>query len=223
MQNSRSWARITALTASLAIIATGLPAGSAFAQEAPSATLEQARSGEDGSSGAGATVGDASTGNAGRDRDGNGGNVSAGSAGEGGTTETPDSEAAALPENAELLAALGVLDDVTAYDLTVLSGLDIPIELLPPPPADPAPAAPSDIDTGGQAPSGVTSGDATIEETTTGETSTISTEPGSGAAPATGSTGTAAADGIGATDSGEKPRDRPRNNDDVSVDEAPGG
>ena len=72
-----------------------------------------------------------------------------GSAGEGGTTETADSEEAPLPENAELLEALGILDVVTAYDLTVLSGLDIPIELLPPPPADAAPAAPSDIDTGG--------------------------------------------------------------------------
>jgi hypothetical protein len=223
MRNSTSWARIFALAASLTIITAGLPVGSAFAQEAPSATLEQARSGEDGSSGAGATVGNASTGNAERDRNGNGGNVSAGSAGEGGTTETADSDAATLPENAELLAALGVLDDVTAYDLTVLSGLDIPIELLPPPPADPAPAAPADVDTGGQVPSSITSGDATIEETTTGETSTISTEPGSGTAPASGSTGTAAADGIGATDNGETDRDRPRNNGDESVDEAPGG
>jgi hypothetical protein len=127
-----------------------------------------------------------------------------------------------LPENAELLEALGVLNIVTAYNLTVLSGMDIPIELLPALPADPAPAAPSDIDTGAVGASGVTSGDAAIEEVTTGETSTISTEPGSGAAPATGSTGTAAADGIGATDSGETDRDRPRNND-VSVDEAPGG
>ena len=152
-----------------------------------------------------------------------GGNVSTASAGEGGTSEPADSEAAPLPENAELLEALGVLDVVTAYDLTVLTGLSIPIELLPPPPADPAPAAPSDIDTGAVGPSGETSGEATIEEVTTGETSTISTEPGSGAAPATGSTGTAAADGIGATDNGEKDRDRPRNNDDVSVDEAPGG
>jgi hypothetical protein len=223
MQYSTSWARITALTASLAIITAGLPAGSVFAQEAPPVALEQATSGEDGSSGSGADVGNASTGNAERDRNGNGGNTSVASAGEGGSTEAAAPEAAPLPENAELLEAIGVLDVVTAYNLTVLSGLNIPIELLPPPPADPAPAAPADVDTGGQAPSDATSGDATIEETTTGETSTISTEPGSGAAPATGSTGTAAADGIGATDSGEKPRDRPRNNDDGSVDEAPGG
>ena len=223
MRNSSSWARITALAASLAIIAAGLPAGSAFAQQAPSATLEQASSGEDGSTGAGATVGNASTGNAERDKHGNGGNASAGSAGEGGTTGTEDPEAAPLPENAELLAALGILDVVAAHNLTVLSGLAIPIELLPPPPADAVPAAPSDIDTGAVGPSGVTSGDATIEEATTGETSTISTEPGSGAAPASGSTGTAAADGIGATDSGENDRNQPRNNDDGSVTEAPGG
>src|SRR5215213_726812 len=89
--------------------------------------------------------------------------------------------------------------------------------------ADAAPAAPSDINTGGQAPSGETTGDATIEEVTTGDSSTIATEPGSGAAPASGATGTAAADGIGATDSGETGRDRPRNHDTGSVDEAPGG
>jgi hypothetical protein len=222
MRNSTTWARITALAASLTIITAGLPAGSAFAQQAPAA-LEQARSGEDGTSGSGANSGNTSTGNAERDKDGNGGNASAGSAGEGGTTETADAEGAPLPENAELLEALGILDDVTAYDLTVLSGLDIPIELLPPPPADAVPAAPSDINTGGQAPSGVTSGDATISETTTSDTSTISTEPGSGAAPATGSTGTAAADGIGATDNSVSGRDRPRKNDDGSVNEAPGG
>jgi hypothetical protein len=221
MLNRTSWTRITALAASLAIITAGLPAGSAFAQEAPSEALEQARSGEDGTSGAGATSGNTSTGNAKRDKDGNGGNASAGSAGEGGTTEPADTEEAPLPENAEVLEALGILDEVAAYDLTVLSGLDIPIEYLPSPVADPIPAAPSDIDTGGAAPSGVTSGDATVEETTTGETSTISTEPGSDSAPAGGSTGTAAADGVGATDSGEKDRDRPRKNDGAT--EAPGG
>jgi hypothetical protein len=219
MRNRTIWARITALAASLAIIGAGLPAGSAFAQQTPSAALEQARSGEDGSTGAGANSGNSSTGNAERDNHGNGGSASAGSAGEGGTTGTGGSQAAPLPENADLLEALGILDVVTAYNLTVLTGLDIPIDLLPPPAADSVPAAPSDINTGGQAPSGVTSGDATI----TGDTSVISTEPGSGAAPAGGSTGTAAADGIGATDNGEKVRDRPRKNDDGSVNEAPGG
>jgi hypothetical protein len=217
MRNSTSWARITALAASLAIITAGLTAGSAFAQEAPSATLEQASSGEDGTSGSGANSGNTSTGNAERDRDGNGGNASAGDAGEGGTTDTGTSEGAPLPENAETLEALGILDIVIAYDLTVLSGLEIPISLLPPP-AEPVAAAPSDIDTGGQAPSGVVSGDATISET-----STTSSEPASGDAPATGSSGTTAADGIGATDSGERERDRPRNDDAGSGYEAPGG
>jgi hypothetical protein len=220
MRNRTSWARIFALAASLAIVTAGLPAGSAFAQEAPSESLEQARSGEDGTSGAGAGSGNTSTGNAERDRNGNGGNASAGEGGEGGTTETAGAEEAPLPENAEVLEALGILDIVTAYDLTVLSGLDIPIELLPPPPADPVPA-PSDVDTGGVGASGTTTGEATIDETTTDETSTISTEPGSGAAPAGGSTGTAAEDGVGATDSGERTRDRSRNNDGAT--EAPGG
>jgi hypothetical protein len=223
MRNRTFWARVAALTAALAVITSGLPAAGAFAQGAPSEALEQARSGEDGTSGAGATSGNTSTGNAKRDRDGNGGNASAGSAGEGGTTETADSNEAPLPENAELLDALGILDEATAYDLTVLSGLDIPIEYLPPPPADSVPAAPSDIDTGGVGSSGTTSGEATVDEITTDETSTISTEPGSGSAPAGGSTGTAAADGVGATDSGERNRDRPRKNDDGGTTEAPGG
>ena len=187
MRNSTAWAYITALAASLAVITAGLSSGSAFAQQAAPVTLEQARSGEDG------------------------------------TTDTTAPKEAPLPENADLLAALGVLDIVTTYDPTLLSGLDIPIALLPPAPADAAPAAPSDINTGGQAPSGETTGDATIEEVTTGDSSTIATEPGSGAAPASGATGTAAADGIGATDSGETGRDRPRNHDTGSVDEAPGG
>jgi len=223
MRNRTSWARITALAASLAIITAGLPAGSAFAQQAPSVDLEQARSGEDGTTGAGADSGNTTTGNAKRDKNGNGGSTSVGSAGEGGTTGTADadSEEAPLPENAELLEALGILNIVTTYDLTVLSGLDIPVALLPPPPADSVPAAPSDVDTGGVGSSGVTSGEATIDESTTDETSTISTEPGSGAAPAGGSTGTAAADGVGATDNGEKVRDRPRKNDGTT--EAPGG
>ena len=223
MRNRTSWARIAALAAALAIITAGLPVGSVFAQEAPSAALEQARSGEDGTTGSGADSGNTSTGNAKRDKNGNGGSTSAGSAGEGGTTGTADAEGPPLPENADLLEALGILEVVTAYDLTVLSGLNIPIELLPAPPADPVPAAPSDVDTGGVGPSGVTSGDATIDETTTDETSTISTDPGSGAAPAGGSTGTAAADGVGATDNGEKVRDRPRKDDDGSTEEAPGG
>jgi hypothetical protein len=217
MRNSTIWARISALAASLALISAGLPAGSAFAQEAPSVALEQARSGEDGTSGSGANSGNTSTGNAERDKDGNGGNASAGDAGEGGTTETAGAGGAPLPENAETLEALGILDVVTEYNLTILTDLDIPLALLPPPAAEPV-AAPSDINTGEQEPSGVISGDATISET-----STTSAEPASGAAPTTGSTGTAAADGIGATDSGEKNRERPRNTDDGSGYEAPGG
>jgi len=216
MRNSTSWARVAALAASLAIVAAGLPAGSTFAQQGSSADLEQARSGEDGTSGSGADSGNTSTGNAERDKDGNGGTVSTGAPGEGGTTETGTSEEESLPANADLLAALGVLDDVTKYNLTILTGLDIPLALLPAPPADSVPAAPSDIETGEQAPSGVT-GDAAISET-----STTSSEPASGAAPATGSTGTAAADGIGATEGGEKVRDRPRNTDGSGY-EAPGG
>jgi hypothetical protein len=221
MRTRTSWARITALAASLTIIASGLPAVSAFAQEAPSEALEQARSGEDGTSGAGATPGNTSTGNAERDSHGNGRNASAGDAGAGGTTETADAAEAPLPENAELLEALGILGLAATYDLTVLSDSDIPLTLLPPPPAESVPAEPTDINTGGQGLTGETSGEATIDESTTGETSTISTEPGSGAAPASGSTGTAAEDGVGATDNGERPRDRTRNSDGAT--EAPGG
>jgi hypothetical protein len=223
MLNRKSWARVAALTASLTIITAALPAGSTFAQQAPAQDLAQARSGEDGTSGAGAGSGNTSTGNAERDKDGNGGNASAGSAGEVGSTESADSGEAALPDNAEVLSALGVLDDVTLYDLDILGGLDIPIALLPPPPAEPVSAVSDDINTGGVGASGVTApGDTSTGETTsTGESSSISTEPGTGAAPAGGSTGTAAADGVGATESGERVRDRPRNDDGVT--EAPGG
>ena len=228
MLHRKSWARVAALTASLAIITAALPAGSTFAQQAPTQDLEQARSGEDGISGSGAGSGNTSTGNARRDNEGNGGNASAGSAGEGitdvaGSSEGTGSDDAPLPENAELLEALGVLDDVTTYNLTILTGLDIPIELLPPPPAEPVSTVPDDINTGGEGSSGETApvDTATNEITSTGETSAISTEPGTGAAPAGGSTGTAAEDGVGSTESGERVRDRPRNNDGVS--EAPGG
>src|SRR5215213_2064149 len=98
MGNSTVWARITALAASLAIITAGLPAGSALAQQVPSTVLEQASSGEDGTTGAGANAGNSSTSNAERDRNGNGSIASAGSAGEGGATETTASEEAPLPE-----------------------------------------------------------------------------------------------------------------------------
>ena len=233
MLNRKAWARVAALTASLAIITAALPARSTFAQQAPVQELEQARAGEDGSSGSGAGSGNTSTGNGGRDEDGNGGNASAGSAGEGvtdvaGSTESTESSEAALPENAELLDALGVLDDVTAYNLTILTGLDIPIALLPPPPAEPVSAAPDDINTGGQgttsetAPADTSTGETAPADTSTGETSSISTEPGTGDAPAGGSTGTAAEDGVGATEDGERVRERPRR-DDAGATEAPGG
>ncbi len=218
MLSRKSWARVAAMTASLAIITAALPAGSAFAQEAPTQDLEQARAGEDGSTGAGAGSGNTSTGNAERDKNGNAGNASAGSAGEVGSTEGTDSEEAALPENAEVLNALGILDDAILYDLDVLTGLSIPIELLPPP-VEPVSSAPDDINTGGQGSSGATSSDGTA----TGETSSISTEPGTGSAPAGGSTGTAAEDGVGSSESGENERNRERRSDDGDTDTAVGG
>lgn len=203
MLNRKSWARIAALSASLAVVTAALPAGSTFAQQAPTQDLAQARAGEDGSSGAGAGSGNTATGTAERDRDGNGGSASAGSAGEGGTTETGATGGAPLPENAEVLEALGLLDEAIAYDLNLLSGLNIPVELLPPPAEVPVSTVPNDINTGGQGASGATSN---------GDTSTISVEPGTGAAPAGGSTGAAADDGIGATNSGDTVRERPRDN-----------
>ena len=195
MDNRHRWARIAALTAGFAIVAAASPA-ELLAQEAPVA-LEQARSGEDGSSGAGATSGNLSSGNGGRDRNGNGGAASAGSAGEGSSGEGEATES--LPENAALLDALGVLDDVTMAGIDVLTGLQIPIELLPPPVAEPATSVPADINTGGQGGSGQSS------------TSTISTEPGTGSAPAGGATSSAAEDGEGNSGGGD--RDRTRRDD----------
>ncbi|MGH2618394.1 MAG: hypothetical protein ACRDJC_24450 [Thermomicrobiales bacterium] len=206
MLSRTHWARAAALTASIAIVSAALPSASVVAQEAPVVALEQARSGEDGTSGAGATSGNLSSGNAERDRNGNGGNASAGSAGEAGTAENTEASDADLPENAELLDALGVLDDVTMAGVTVLTGLDIPVELLPPPVEEPVSAAPTDINTGGQGGSG--------------ETSSISTEPGTGTAPAGGSISSAAEDGVGATTNDEKTRDRPRKNADGGTDTA---
>ena len=72
------------------------------------------------------------------------------------TTESADSGEEALPENAEVLEALGVLEEVTTYDLDVLNGLDIPITLLPPPAAEPVSTVPDDINTGGVGASGET-------------------------------------------------------------------
>jgi hypothetical protein len=208
-------ARAVALTTAVAVFAAALPAGSVVAQETPDVALEQARSNEDGTSGAGATSGSMTSGNdsARRDRNGNGGTVSAGSPGEGATDTASGggggngggeaSSAPPLPENAEVLAALGILDDVTIYGLDVLSGLDIPIELLPAPPAEPDSSVPDDINTGGQGASGATSN--------------VSTEPGTGAAPSGGSTNTIAADGTNSSSGGEKARDRSRKNDESAA------
>lgn len=195
MGNDYRWARVAALTAGFAVVAAASPAA-ILAQSEPVA-LEQARSGEDGTSGAGATSGNMSSGNAGRDRNGNGGNASVASAGEG----APADEAApaeSLPANAELLNALGVLDEVTMAGIDVLTGLDIPVELLPPPVAEPVSAVPTDINTGGQGGSG--------------QSSSISTEAGTGSAPSGGATNSAAEDGENNSGGGGN-RDRPRKDD----------
>ena len=211
MENKHHWARIAALTAGFALVAAATPA-TILAQQAPVA-LEQARSGEDGTSGAGATSGNMSSGDAERDRNGNAGTASAGTAGEAGTGESPEASSESLPENAELLDALGVLDDVTMAGIDVLTGLEIPVELLPAPVEEPVTSVPADINTGGQG--------------GTGQTSTISTEPGTGSAPASGSTSAAPASGAtssaaedGEGNSGERNRDRPRNSDDGGTDTA---
>jgi hypothetical protein len=190
MENRQRWARIVALTAGFTLVGAASPAV-IMAQETPLA-LEQARSGEDGTSGAGATSGNMSSGNGGRDRSGNGGEASVASAGEGGAAEDTEASSEALPENAELLDALGVLDDVTMAGIDVLTGLQIPVELLPTPVEEPVTAVPTDINTGGQGGSG--------------QTSSISTEPGTGSAPAGGATSSAAEDGEGNSGNRERPR-----------------
>jgi hypothetical protein len=197
--NTSSWARTAALTTALAFVGGMTSAQIASAQQTPSSALEQARSGEDGTSGAGAESGGLTTGSSKRDKNGNGSDSSstatAGSAGDTGGSESSDSSApeeAPLPPNAEVLAALGVLDDAQTYDLDILTGLDIPVELIPAPPVHEAPAAPADINTGGK-----------------GDASSVSTDPGTGDAPAGGSTGTAAEDGTGSTASGEPKKDHP--------------
>lgn len=200
--NTSSWARTAALTTALAFVGGMTTAQVASAQQTPSVGLEQARSGEDGTSGAGAESGGLSTGSSKRDKNGNGSDSSstatAGSAGDTGGSGSSEGSAPAeapLPPNADVLAALGVLDDAQTYNLDILTGLDIPVEMIPPPPAHEAPAAPADINTGGQ-----------------GDASSVSTDPGSGSAPAGGSTGTAAEDGSGSTASGEPKKDRPHHN-----------
>ncbi|MBA3450548.1 MAG: hypothetical protein H0T18_04985 [Chloroflexia bacterium] len=204
MLSRTRWARAAALTAAVAFAVAALPSEAVLAQQ--EVAWEQARSGEDGNSGAGAGSGTTSSGNAGRDGNGNGGSASAGDAG---SSESAESTEAPLPDNAELLKALGILDDVTAYGLTVLTGLDIPVELLPPPAEEPVSAVPEDVNTGGQG--------------GTGETSSISTEAGDGAAPAGGSIDSASADGVGSTSTGERKRDRQGNTTDGGADTASAG
>lgn len=211
-----AWARTVAVSSAFAILTAAVPAGAAFAQESPSVALEQARRGEDGTSGAGAASGNMESGSAKRDNNGNAKTATAGTAGGAGETATADGSsdgsggggesAPPLPENAELLDALGILDDVTTYGVDVLSDMDIPVELLPTPVEEPAPAAPTDVNTGGQGGSG----------------ESISTEPGDGSAPAGGSTSSAAEDGTGATDGGKK-GDRKAAKDAEAADTTDGG
>jgi hypothetical protein len=205
MENRQRWARTAALTAGFAFVAATVAPQAILAQQAPVA-LEQARSGEDGTSGAGAGSGNMSSGNADRDNNGNAGTATAGTAGDTENSGNGEAGSESLPENAELLDALGVLDDVTMAGIDVLTGLDIPVELLPVPVEEPVTAVPTDINTGGQGGSGQSS------------SSTISTEPGTGTAPASGATSSAAEDGEG--NSGDRNRDRPRNNDDGGTEPA---
>ncbi len=206
MLSKTAWARAVAVTSAFAILASAIPAASTYAQESPSVALEQARRGEDGVSGAGAAAGNTESGSAKRDKSGNGGSASAGSAGDVATADgssggAAGSEAAPpLPANAELLSALGILDDVTTYGVDVLSDMDIPVELIPAPVENSEPAAPADVNTGGQGGSGT-------------NTSNVSTEPGAGSAPAGGSISSAAEDGAGASESGKKRDKADRNAD----------
>ncbi len=209
MLSKTAWVRAAAMTGAMAIVTAAFPTGVAFAQDSSSITLEQARKGEDGTTGTGAAPGSLDSGSAKRDKNGNAGNATAGGAGEVATADgstggsgSTDGNAAPLPANADLLAALGILDDVTAYGIDILVGMDIPVELLPPPTTNSSPAAPSDIDTGGHGGTG----------------SDVSTAPGSGSAPAGGSTTTAADDGANSTSSGEKKRDRPNKDADTAGD-----
>ena len=174
MLSKKALARAAALTGALALMGASLPWDVALAQQSPSVALEQARKGEDGSSSAGAGSGNMSSGNAGRDKNGNGGSASAGSAGDvatGDSSSAPaEGEAAPLPENAELLSRLGILDDVTTYGIDVLVGMDIPVELLPEPDPEPTTStAPADVNTGGQGSSGAPAGGSTSAATEDGK------------------------------------------------------
>jgi hypothetical protein len=220
MLSKTAWARAVALSSAIAILTAAIPAGAALAQETPSVALEQARRGEDGVSGAGAASGNMESGSAKRDKNGNAKSATAGGAGETATATGSEEgssgggeEAPPLPANADLLSALGILDDVTIYGVDVLSDMDIPVELIPAPVETSAPAAPTDVNTGGQGADGANissepaSGSAPADVNTGGQSSdsaNISTEPGSSAGPAGGSTSSAAEDGAGASETGKK-------------------
>ena len=169
MLSKRALARAAAITGALTLYGASLPFDAVLAQQSPVVALEQARKGEDGSSNAGAGSGNMSSGTASRDKNGNGGSANAGSAGEVATADGSSGgaapaggEAAPLPENAELLDRLGILDDVTTYGVDVLVGMDIPVELLPEPaPEATTSTAPADVNTGGQGSSGAPAGGST--------------------------------------------------------------
>lgn len=209
MISKSAWAKAMMAGTAFTLASLSLPVAAVNAQEAPVVALEQARRGEDGVSGAGATSGNLESGSAKRDKDGNGGTASAGGSGEvatgntstatDGASEESSGDAPPLPANADLLSALGILDDVTTYGIDVLSDSDIPLELLPAPTENSSPSAPADVNTGGQGSSG----------------EAISTDPGAGSAPADagaegapagGSTASAAEDGT--ANSGGKKKDK---------------
>lgn len=188
MISKSAWAKAMMAGTAFTLASLSLPVAAVNAQEAPSVALEQARRGEDGVSGAGATSGNLESGSSKRDKDGNGGTASAGGSGEvatgntststDGASEEASGDAPPPPANADLLSALGILDDVTTYGIDVLSDSDIPLELLPAPTENSSPSAPADVNTGGQGSSG----------------EAISTDPGAGSAPADAGAGSAPAD-----------------------------
>jgi hypothetical protein len=213
MLNTSRLVRAATLCGALALVGASLSLDVVLAQETPSVALEQARKGEDGSSDAGAGSGNMSSGTAKRDSNGNGGNASAGGSGEvatadgsSGTGTAPaEGEAAPLPENAELLDRLGILDDVTTYGVDVLVGMDIPVELLPElEPEVATTTAPADVNTGGEGTSGAPAGGSTSAASEDGGEK-VRDRPRKDDAAATGSTDEAAAtgstDGTTATDS----------------------
>ncbi len=210
MLNKSALARAAALTGALTLFGASLPMDVAFAQQSPSVALEQARKGEDGSSSAGAGSGNMSSGTASRDKNGNGGNANAGGAGEAATADgssgsgaaPAEGDAAPLPANAELLARLGILDDVTTYGVDVLVGMDIPVELLPA--AEPeatTSTAPADVNTGGQGSSGAPAGGSTSAATEDGNGEKTRDRPRKDKTAADGSTADGSTNGTTATDS----------------------